>query len=53
MAHYADISGAEYRCKRWIGAFVDLRKIAAMRYDIWNQYLVQRFSFMVGLNFTF
>lgn len=54
MAGYADISlGAEYRYKRWIGAFVDLRNIAAMRYEIWNQYPVQRFSFIAGLHFTF
>jgi len=54
MAGYADISlGAEYRYKRWIGAFVDLRNIAAMRYEIWNQYSVQRFSFIAGLHFTF
>ncbi|MCB9192763.1 MAG: hypothetical protein H6602_13970 [Flavobacteriales bacterium] len=54
MNGYADISlGAEYRYKRWIGAFVDLRNIAAMRYEIWNQYPVQRFSFIAGLHFTF
>jgi len=54
MSGYADISiGAEYRYKRWVGAFIDLRNIAAMRYEIWNQYPVQRFSFIAGLNFTF
>ena len=54
MAGYADVSlGAEYRYKRWLGAFVDLRNIAAMRYEIWNQYPVQRLSFIAGLNFTF
>lgn len=54
MGGYADVSvGAEYRYKRWIGAFVDLRNIAAMRYEIWNQYPVQRFSFIAGVHFTF
>ncbi len=54
MAGYADVSvGAEYRYKQWIGAFVDLRNLAAMRYEIWNQYTVQRFSFIAGVHFTF
>jgi len=54
MGGYADISlGAEYRYKRWIGAFIDLRNLAAMRYEIWNQYPVQRFSFIAGLHFEF
>jgi hypothetical protein len=54
MGGYADVSlGAEYRYKRWIGAFIDLRNLAAMRYEIWNQYPVQRFSFIAGLHFTF
>ncbi|MCF8278257.1 MAG: hypothetical protein K9J17_16130 [Flavobacteriales bacterium] len=54
MGGYADVSiGAEYRYKQWIGAFVDLRNIAAMRYEIWNQYTVQRFSFIAGVHFTF
>lgn len=54
MGGYADVSiGAEYRYKRWIGAFIDLRNLAAMRYEIWNQYPVQRFSFIAGVHFTF
>jgi hypothetical protein len=54
MGGYADISlGAEYRYKRWIGAFIDLRNLAAMRYELWNQYPVQRFSFIAGLHFEF
>jgi len=51
---YADASiGVEYRYRRWIGAFVDFRNIAALRYDIWKQYPSQRFSFIAGLNFSF
>ncbi len=51
---YADASiGVEYRYRRWIGAFVDFRNIAALRYDIWKQYPSQRFSFIAGLHFSF
>lgn len=51
---YADASiGVEYRYRKWIGAFVDFRNIAALRYDIWKQYPSQRFSFIAGLNFSF
>lgn len=51
---YADVSlGAEYRYRKWIGAFVDLRNLAALRYDIYNQYPSQRISVMAGLNFNF
>ncbi|MCB9186064.1 MAG: hypothetical protein H6601_04895 [Flavobacteriales bacterium] len=51
---YADASiGVEYRYKKWLGAFVDFRNIAALRYDIWKQYPSQRFSFIAGLHFSF
>lgn len=51
---YADVSlGAEYRYRKWIGAFIDLRNLAALRYDIYNQVPSQRFSVMAGLNFNF
>ncbi|MCB0755677.1 MAG: hypothetical protein H6603_07035 [Flavobacteriales bacterium] len=51
---YADASiGVEYRYKKWLGAFVDFRNIAALRYDIWKQYQSQRFSFIAGLHFSF
>jgi len=51
---YADISlGVEYRYRKWLGAFVDLRNIAATRFDLWNQYRSQRFSFIAGVNFSF
>ena len=51
---YADANiGVEYRYKRWLGAFVDFRNIAALRYEIWNQYPSQRFSFIAGLHFSF
>jgi hypothetical protein len=51
---YADANvGVEYRYNRWLGAFVDFRNIAALRYDIWNQYPSQRFSFIAGLHFSF
>lgn len=45
--------GVEYRYRRWIGAFVDLRNIAFQRYQIYNRYDSQRMSFIAGLNFTF
>lgn len=51
---YADASiGIEYRYRKWLGAFVDFRNIAALRYQKWNQYQAQRFSFIAGLNFSF
>ncbi len=51
---YADANlGVEYRYRKWLGAFVDLRNIAALRYDIWKQYPAQRFSFIAGLHFSF
>ncbi|MCF8276819.1 MAG: hypothetical protein K9J17_08800 [Flavobacteriales bacterium] len=51
---YADANiGVEYRYRRWLGAFVDLRNIAALRYEVWNQYQAQRFSFIAGLHFSF
>ncbi|MBL4586130.1 MAG: hypothetical protein JKX84_03605, partial [Flavobacteriales bacterium] len=51
---YADISlGVEYRYKKWLGAFIDLRNIASTRFDLWNQYQSQRFSFIAGLNVSF
>jgi hypothetical protein len=51
---YADASlGVEYRYRKWLGAFVDFRNIAALRYDIWKQYPSQRFSFIAGLHFSF
>lgn len=51
---YADVSlGVEYRYRRWIGAFVDFRNIAATRFDLWKQYPSQRFSFIAGLHFSF
>ncbi|MFT6760659.1 MAG: hypothetical protein ACJATS_001848 [Psychroserpens sp.] len=51
---YADANiGIEYRYRKWLGAFVDFRNIAALRYDIWKQYPSQRFSFIAGLNFSF
>lgn len=51
---YADASiGVEYRYRKWIGAFVDFRNIAALQYDIWKQYPSQRFSFIAGLHFSF
>ncbi|MFT7153313.1 MAG: hypothetical protein ACJAVL_000382 [Bacteroidia bacterium] len=54
MKGYADASiGVEYRYRKWLGAFVDFRNIAALKYQEWNQYQVQRFSFIAGLNFSF
>ena len=54
MKGYADANiGVEYRYRRWLGAFVDFRNIAALRYEVWNQYQVQRFSFIAGLHFSF
>lgn len=54
MKGYADASiGVEYRYRKWLGAFVDFRNIAALRYQKWNQYQAQRFSFIAGLNFSF
>jgi len=54
MKGYADASlGVEYRYRKWLGAFVDFRNIAALRYEQWNQYQAQRFSFIAGLNFSF
>lgn len=51
---YADASlGVEYRYRKWLGAFVDFRNIAALRYEVWNQYQAQRFSFIAGLHFSF
>ena len=51
---YADANvGVEYRYRKWLGAFVDFRNIAALRYDIWKQYPSQRFSFIAGLHFSF
>jgi hypothetical protein len=51
---YADANiGVEYRYRKWLGAFVDFRNIAALRYDIWKQYPSQRFSFVAGLHFSF
>ena len=54
MKGFADASiGVEYRYRKWLGAFIDFRNIAALRYQEWNQYQVQRFSFIAGLNFSF
>lgn len=51
---FADASiGIEYRYRKWLGAFVDLRNIASLRYDIWKQYPSQRFSFIAGVHFSF
>jgi len=45
--------GVEYRYKKWLGAFVDFRNIGAMRYELWERYPSQRFSFIAGLHFSF
>ena len=54
LAGYADVNlGAEYRYRKWIGAFIDLRNIAALRYEQYYLYPSQRFGVMAGLNFNF
>lgn len=45
--------GVEYRYKKWLGAFVDFRNIGAMRYELWDRYPSQRFSFIAGVHFSF
>jgi hypothetical protein len=51
---FADANiGVEYRYKKWLGAFVDFRNIGAMRYELWERYPSQRFSFIAGLHFSF
>ncbi len=51
---YADISiGVEYRYRKWLGAFIDFRNITATRFELWNQYPSQRFSFIAGLHMSF
>jgi hypothetical protein len=44
--------GVEYRYKKWLGAFVDFRNIGAMRYELWDRYPSQRFSFHCGVAFS-
>lgn len=51
---YADANiGVEYRYRKWLGAFVDFRNIGAIRYDLWDRYPSQRFSFIAGVHFSF
>lgn len=51
---YADANiGVEYRYRKWLGAFVDFRNIGAMRYELWERYPSQRFSFIAGVHFSF
>jgi hypothetical protein len=51
---YADVNlGVEYRYRKWLGAFVDFRNIGAMRYELWERYPSQRFSFIAGVHFSF
>ncbi len=51
---YADISiGVEYRYRKWLGAFIDFRNITATRFELWNQYPSQRFSFIAGVHMSF
>jgi hypothetical protein len=54
LAGYADVNlGAEYRYRKWIGAFIDFRNVAALRYEQFYLYPSQRFGVMAGLNFNF
>lgn len=51
---FADINlGAEYRYTNRLSFFIDLNNVAAMRYEIWNQYQVQRFAILGGLTYSF
>jgi hypothetical protein len=51
---FADANiGVEYRYKKWLGAFVDFRNIGAIRYELWERYPSQRFSFIAGVHFSF
>lgn len=54
LSGFADANiGVEYRYRKWLGAFVDFRNIGAIRYELWDRYPSQRFSFIAGLHFSF
>jgi len=50
----ADVNlGAEYRYTKKLGFFANINNVASMRYNRWLNYPTQRFSFMLGLSYSF
>lgn len=54
MKGYADVNlSVEYRYTKRLSAFVKFNNVFAAKYEIWNNYNVQRFNALMGASYSF